>query len=89
MMMMLHHHKLKLFQDTRGKRHCLLKVMIMKIGKVPFKLATKGQLYFLAWPTNMREVNSQVIQISRQATKGQCKQNDCIPIIYQMNAKIF
>ena len=70
MMMMLHHHKLKLFQDARGKRHCLLKVMIMKIGKVPFKLATKGQLYFLAWPTNMREVNSQVIQISRQAAKA-------------------
>ena len=38
--------------------------------------ATKGQFLFLAWPTNMREVNSQVIQISREAAKGPCKQND-------------
>ena len=57
--------------------------------KSAIQTCTKGQFLFLAWPTNMREVNSQVIQISRQAAKGPCKQNDCIPTIYQMNAKIF
>ena len=73
MVMMLHHHKSKPFQDTRGKRHCLLKVMDYDNWKSAIQNATKGQFLFLAWPTNMREVNSQVIQISREAAKGPCK----------------
>ena len=40
--------------------------------KSAIQTGTKGQFLFLAWPTNMREVNFQVIQISREAAKGPC-----------------
>ena len=51
--------------------------------KSAIQTGTKGQFLFLAWPTNMREVNSQVIQIAEKLQKAHASK------MIEMNVKIF